>query len=165
MRHAPFVLLLLAGCFPEDARFSTSTATDVKAGRYDAYLELEVRALLGPLVLKQDRCASDLVVTVDPDAESLIEGDAICDFTAFDPVDATLYGDVVGLPDVEGEIDAPPVEAAWSGIFLERDHFYGEATGTHPYRGGVHIEYDGWITGTWAAPLTSIPSGGQTTGR
>ncbi len=125
----------------------------VTPGRYSGEATLEVRAFAGPVQVAREVCITPVIVSVDPDAESLIQGELSCTFEDFGEVNADIVGDEDGaIPLLAGELVASQLSAEWDGWFIDERYFYAELVGEQPHE-GMELRFRGFMEADRFAPL------------
>lgn len=133
-----------------------STATDVEAGIYTGEGVFEVRALFGPIRVDAETCDASVRVVVDPLVTPMVDGLALCEFPSYGDVELAITGDLVALPDVEGDLESDIVNGPWHGWFLDNDHLRGQTDGKTPYQGGITLKYTGWFEVVADTPIAGV---------
>ena len=120
-------------------------ATEVEDGYYTGPLVLEARAYLGPVMLKQGTCTTDIELKVRSYASNFIKGNVSCDMEGLGMVTVDITGEMPSVPLVYGDVKADEyVDASWEGWFYGYDLLYGETQG-ETLEGALRIEYWGWF--------------------
>ena len=120
-------------------------ATEVEDGYYTGPLYLEARAYLGPIVVKQGACVTDIELKVRSYAKHYIRGDVSCDMEGLGQVTVDITGEMPTVPLVYGDVQADEyIDADWEGWFYGYDNLYGETVG-ETHEGALRIEYWGWF--------------------
>jgi hypothetical protein len=143
---ATLCVLGLIGCheFDDLTGAPDDLATHIGDGIYTGPLELEMRAYLGPVMVKQGYCDTDIRIKVRSYAKHFLRGDVNCDMDSLGEVSVDVTGDLHEMPTVIGEVKADDMEIGWNGWFYGHDLLYGETSG-ETFEGNLRIEYWGYF--------------------